>query len=245
VNESEIAIAAIGIAAMGIAAMGIAAMGIAAAIFATVTALSSSSKRTQKTLFVPTMQSIRLDLDAIFSIVPPSSSVLDLGCGDGTLLARLVAEKSVSARGVELSEANVRACVSKGLSVRQGNIEEGLADYRAGAFDYVILSQTIAYLDQPRPVVEEMLRVGKRAVISFDNSAYWRWRWGNVTGKIMSEPLCEGGPRARTITLRQFDEFVDCLAARVVQKVYVSRSYRPQRLATLLAREAVYVIERR
>jgi methionine biosynthesis protein MetW len=190
------------------------------------------------------MQTIRLDLSAIVSIVPTNSSVLDLGCGDGALLARLVAEKSVNARGVELIEANVRACIAKGLSVRQGNIEEGLADYRDKAFDYVILSQTLAYLDYPQPVVEEMLRVGHYAIISFDNSAYWRWRLGNVRGQVMSEPLCEGGPRARTITLKQFEAFAKHLGATVTQAVFVSRSYRPKTLATLLAREAVYVIER-
>jgi methionine biosynthesis protein MetW len=190
------------------------------------------------------MLSIRLDLSAIVSIVPPNSSVLDLGCGDGALLARLVAEKSVNARGVELIEANVRACISKGLSVRQGNIEEGLADYRDRAFDYVVLSQTLAYLDHPKPVVEEMLRVGQYAIISFDNSAYWRWRLGNLRGQVMSEPLHEGGPRARTITLKQFEVFADSLGAKVTQTVFVSRSFRPKTFASVLAREAVYVIER-
>jgi methionine biosynthesis protein MetW len=145
---------------------------------------------------------------------------------------------------VELIEANVRACIGEGLSVRQGNIEEGLADYRDKAFDYVILCQTLAYLDQPKPVVEEMLRVGRYGIISFDNSAYWRWRLGNVRGQVMSESLCEGGPRARTITLKQFEEFADCLGAKVTQTVFVSRSYRPKTFASLLAREAVYVIER-
>ena len=191
-----------------------------------------------------TASSTRLDLDAIVSLVPAGSHVLDLGCGDGELLVRLTEAKQVRGRGVELSEANVRTCISRGVSVRQGNIEEGMADFRDKAFDYVILSQTLAYLDQPRPVVEEMLRVGKSAIISFDNSAYWRWRLGNALGRIMSEPLCEGGPRFRTITLRQFQEFVDCLNARITNAIYMARSYRPRTLADLLAREAVYVIER-
>ena len=187
----------------------------------------------------------RLDLDAIVSLIPQDSHVLDLGCGDGTLLVRLTEEKQARARGVELSEANVRLCIGRGVSVRQGNIEEGLADFRDQAFDYVILSQTLAYLDNPRPVVEEMLRVGKHAIISFDNSAYWRWRWGNLLGRIMSEPLCDGGPRFRTITLKQFQEFADCVDAKITHAVYMARSYRPRALASLLAREAVYVIEPR
>lgn len=104
------------------------------------------------------MNERRLDLDAIVELIPARSSVLDLGCGDGSWLVRLVAEKQVNARGVELNETNVRACIGRGLSVRQGNIEEGLDDYSNHAFDYVILSQTLAYLDYPKPVAQRRRR---------------------------------------------------------------------------------------
>lgn len=184
----------------------------------------------------------RPDLDAIVALVAPRSRVLDLGCGDGELLVKLVAEKQVLARGVELSEANVRACIARGLSVRQGNIEEGLADYPDGAFDYVILSQTLAYLDHPYPVVSEMLRVGKRAVISFENAGYWRIRWRMLRGRGIGGDLCSGEVRARAITLPQFERFAACLNADI-ESVALFASNRPVTIfPTWLTEVAVYVL---
>ena len=122
------------------------------------------------------MTSSRPDLDVIVHMVPAGSRVLDLGCGDGTLLAELVAQKGVQGRGVEVDEAKVRACMSKGLSVRHGNIEDGLADFPDGMFDVVILSQTVAYLNRPLGVMQEMARVGRSAIISFENAGYWKAR---------------------------------------------------------------------
>ncbi|MCS7060340.1 MAG: methionine biosynthesis protein MetW [Anaerolineae bacterium] len=190
------------------------------------------------------MASHRLDLDAIIDLIPAKARVLDLGCGDGLLLALLAQRRQVLARGVELNEANVRACIARGLSVRQGNIEEGLADYTDQAFDYVILSETLAYLDRPLPVVQEMLRVGKRAVISFDNAGYWAERWRALRGRGAGYDLCSGEPRARAITLAQFIEFVTCAGAHVEQRIFIGRRGRVRYWPTLFARIAVYVITR-
>lgn len=188
---------------------------------------------------------LRPDLDTIIEIVQPRTRVLDLGCGDGELLAKLVAVRHVVARGVEISEALVRACISKGLSVRQGNIEEGLADYPDGAFDYVILSQTIAFLNRPTPVVKEMLRVGKAAIITFDNAGYWRERLRMVRGDGFGEPLTSGEPRERAITLQQFEVFSDQAGARVEHRVLVRNQRRVVYLPALMAQTAVYVLRRR
>jgi len=188
------------------------------------------------------MNERRLDLDAIVELIPMRSSVLDLGCGDGSLLAQLVAEKQVNARGVELNEANVRACIGRGLSVRQGNIEEGLDDYADNKFDYVILSQTLAYLDQPKPVAQEMLRVGKRAVISFDNAGYWRHRIRALRGVGSGDALCEGAPRARAISLPEFHKFVACLGAKIENSAHVTARRRIHWQPALFSFVSVYTV---
>ncbi len=135
----------------------------------------------------------RSDLKAIASLVPAGSLVLDLGCGDGDLLL-LLSERGVRGRGVELSEEGVRNCVRRGLSVLQGDVDEGLADYPDHSFDYVILSQTLPYLDQPQFVLQEMLRVGRKAIVSFANPGHWRCRiWTLLAGRS-AEGLLVGQP---------------------------------------------------
>ncbi|MCS7089032.1 MAG: methionine biosynthesis protein MetW [Thermoflexales bacterium] len=186
----------------------------------------------------------RYDFSAIVELVTPGARVLDLGCGDGELLAQLVAQKGVYARGVEISEAAVRACVARGLSVRQGNIEEGLADFPDGVFDFVILSETIAYLNRPAPVVQEMLRVGRTAIISFRNAGYWRVRWDMLRGKGFGAPLIAGEPRERAITLSAFEAFCQALGARVQQRVFLSDGHRVHIWPSLRARIAVYALTR-
>lgn len=186
----------------------------------------------------------RPDFDAIVDLVAPGTRVLDLGCGDGQLMAQLVERKRVNARGVEISEADVRACVARGLSVRQGNIEEGLADFPDGVFDYVILSETIAFLNRPAPVVREMLRVGRAAIVSFRNAGYWRVRWAMLTGKGFGAPLIAGQPRERAITLSAFEAFCESLGARVQQRVFIAGARRVSALPSLFAEIAVYLLVR-
>ena len=115
---------------------------------------------------------IRVDLQLIADMVDPSTRALDVGCGDASLLAYLVNFKRVDARGMELSQAGVNACVASGLSVIQGDADADLRDYPDDAFDYVILSQTLQATREPREVLRQMLRVGKRAIISFPNFAH-------------------------------------------------------------------------
>ena len=118
----------------------------------------------------------RPDFHVIGEIVEPGSRVLDLGCGEGELLAWLVEHKRVLARGVEISPAQVRRAIARGVSVYQGDIDDGLADYPDKAFDYVILSQTLQETRSPLQVLREMLRVGRRAIISFPNFGHWSVR---------------------------------------------------------------------
>ena len=109
-------------------------------------------------------------------MVEPGARVLDVGCGDGALLDLLAHRRSVDGRGIELSREGVSNCVAKGLSVIQGDADTDLADYPDDAFDYVILSQTIQATRNPRRVLEHMLRIGRRAIVSFPNFGHWRIR---------------------------------------------------------------------
>ena len=119
---------------------------------------------------------IRADLQIIADMVEPGSRVLDVGCSDGALLSYLVTFKQVKGCGIELSQAGVNTSVSYGLSVIQGDADTDLNDYPEGAFDYVILSQTLPATRDPRHVLENLVRIGKRAVVSFPNFGHWRVR---------------------------------------------------------------------
>lgn len=120
---------------------------------------------------------MRVDLQLIADMIEPGSRVLDIGCGDGELLYYLVREKRVDGRGLEISQRGVHGCVKRGLSVIQGDADTDLKDYPDGIFDYVILSQTLQATRNPRIILEEMLRVGRHAVVSFPNFGHWQARW--------------------------------------------------------------------
>jgi methionine biosynthesis protein MetW len=115
------------------------------------------------------MSDVRIDFSVIADMVEPGSRVLDVGCGDGRLLELLASRRGVDGRGIELSREGVAGCVARGLSVIQGDADTDLSDYPDDAFDYVILSQTIQATRQPRKVLENMLRIGRRAIVSFPN----------------------------------------------------------------------------
>ena len=120
--------------------------------------------------------SVRLDYRLISDLVPHGARVLDLGCGDGSLIELVRAEKDAFVRGVELSKEGVAACIGRGLSVFQGDLDEGLEGFGDDTFDLVILSQTLQVVRNPALVMTEMLRVGRRGIVSFPNFGHWRIR---------------------------------------------------------------------
>jgi methionine biosynthesis protein MetW len=125
---------------------------------------------------VRTTDTNRVDLLLIAEMVAPGARVLDIGCGDGTLLRLLAEKRAVDGRGIELSQAGVNSCVARGLSVIQGDADTDLVYYPDLAFDYAILSQTIQATYAPRDVLKQLLRIGKRVVVSFPNFGHWRVR---------------------------------------------------------------------
>ena len=143
------------------------------------------------------MSSLRPDLAAIAAMIRPGTRVLDVGCGDGALLEHLVRTKGVDGRGIELSQQNVNACVARGLSVMQGDADTDLSEYPSGAFDAVILSNTIQATERPRLVLEHLLRIGRRTAVSLPNFGYWKVRLTLLaTGRM---------PRTRNLDYSWFD----------------------------------------
>ena len=130
------------------------------------------------------MSELRPDLAAIAAMIRPGARVLDVGCGDGALLEHLKT-KNVDGRGIEISQANVNACVARGLAVVQGDADTDLVDYPAQVFDAVILSQTIQATEKPRVVMEHLLRIGRRVAISLPNFGYWKVRLSLLGGGRM------------------------------------------------------------
>lgn len=194
---------------------------------------------------------LRPDLQVIADLIEPKSKILDLGCGDGELLDYLIRNKQVRGRGIELSEAGVLACVRRGLSVRQGNLQEGLADYPTNSMDSVVLSQTLPFLDDPARVIQEMLRVGKSAIVSLPNWGHWRCRLQLlITGRIpQAVDLAQSWyetPRWQAFTITDFGLFCRQIGVNIRHEVYLAEGRRIEvhRYKNLLATTAVFGLER-
>jgi methionine biosynthesis protein MetW len=199
---------------------------------------------------------VRVDHLLIARMVERHSRVLDVGCGDGTLLQLLATERNVDARGIELSQAGVNECVAKGLSVIQGDADTDLIDYPDDVFDYVILSQTLQATRRPKVVLENMLRIGRRAVVSFPNFGHWRIRMQlmfkgrmPVTGTL-SSPWYET-PNIHFCTVRDFVELVDEVGARIEKAVAINHFGAPLRVSApwwvwnMFGEQAVFLLSRK
>ena len=189
----------------------------------------------------------RPDFSVIGEIIEPGSRVLDLGCGEGELLAWLVENKRVMARGVEISAAQVRKAIGRGVSAYQGDIDEGLADYPDQAFDYVILSQTLQETRAPLQVLKEMLRVGRRAIVSFPNFGHWEVRCAMLfTGQAPKTKLFPydwyNSPNIHFLSINDFEELCRASGFPIEKRYFLSGARRVTVMPNLLAQTAVFLL---
>ncbi|MTJ80936.1 MAG: methionine biosynthesis protein MetW [Telmatospirillum sp.] len=197
---------------------------------------------------------IRVDLQLIADMISPGARVLDIGCGEGTLLDHLNRSKQVDGRGIELSMAGVRAAVAQGLSVIQGDADTDLKDYPPGAFDYVVLSQTLQATREPRHVLEQMLRIGRHAIVSFPNFGHWRVRLSLLRhGRMpVTETLTyqwHDTPNIHLCTISDFHVLCAELGIVIERAISLNANGRPRydasgRFANLLGEQAVFLLRR-
>lgn len=190
----------------------------------------------------------RPDFDAIAQWIKPNASVLDLGCGDGGLLRHLQRARNARGYGIDISDENVLACVENGVNVIQSNLEAGLSGFDANSFDCVILSQTLQAVRHTEPIVLEMLRVGREAIVTFPNFGYWRHRVRLFLGRM---PVAEGAPtqwydtpNVRLFTIGDFEQFCAARGIRVLERIVMHRGQAIRLLRRLRGSLAVYRIEK-
>ncbi|WP_411290765.1 methionine biosynthesis protein MetW [Sphingorhabdus sp.] len=197
------------------------------------------------------MTTLRPDLAIIAREVRANARILDVGCGDGLLLAALRDTKAADARGMELDARDVATAVARGLSVVQGDADTDLADYPDDSFDYAILSQTLQTTKRPDLVLDHLVRIGREAFVSFPNFAQWRIRFAHMFGGRM--PVTEqlphrwyDTPNIHHVTIDDFRSFLHDRQITIEGQWFLSGDKpRNERLANLLAQHAVFLLRRK
>lgn len=190
----------------------------------------------------------RADFAAIAGWVAPGSRVLDLGCGDGTLLQYLGRKRNASGYGVEIDDESVLACVKNGVNVIQTDLERGLSDFEDGAFDYVILSLTLQAVRHSERVIGEMLRVGREGIVTFPNFGFWKNRLQVLGGHM---PVSENlpyqwfeTPNVHLCTITDFEDFCRAQGVRILERIVIRNGSIVTVLPNLLGSLAVYRFQR-
>jgi methionine biosynthesis protein MetW len=191
----------------------------------------------------------RSDYAIIGEIVEPGTKVLDLGCGEAELLAWLAENKNVDARGVEISAPKVQRAIARGVSVYQGDIDQGLADYPDQAFDYVILSQTLQETHRPLRVLREMLRVGRRAIVAFPNFGHWSVRLSLLwTGRAPKTRLFPHewfeSPNIHILTVDDFEKLAGAEGLVIEKRYFLAGHRNVAAMPNLLAETAVFLVRK-
>ena len=191
----------------------------------------------------------RSDYAIISELIEPNTKVLDLGCGDGDLLAWLAENKNVQGRGIEMSGARVQRAIARGVSVYQGDIDQGLADYPDQTFDYIILSQTLQETRQPLKVLTDILRVGRRAIVAFPNFGHWRVRVAHLaSGRAPRTDLFPhewyASPNIHFLTVLDFEELARRENWAIERRIFLAGHREVAMLPNLLAEVAVFLIRK-
>ena len=195
----------------------------------------------------------RADFDLITAWIAPGDRVLDLGCGDGTLLKHLIETRGVHGWGVEIDDATVLAAIRNGVNVIQGNLEKGLDEFADQAFDHVVLSRTLQTVRHTERILQEMLRVGREAVVSFPNFAYWKNLRSVLDGRMpVSEDLpyqWYDSPNVRFFTLLDFEALCDKMGLIIRERSVLDEEGNPvesadNREVNFLGSLAVYRLTR-
>ena len=198
---------------------------------------------------------IRYDLQIVASWIEPGSKVLGLGCSEGNLLYFLKKNKQVTCTGIEINEAKVAACIEKGLTVLQGDIDEEVLDYPDDVFDYVILSQTLQQIYEPSQLFRSMLRIGKRGIVSFPNFSHWSIRmqlffkgYAPITKQLPYE--WHNTPNIRIITIKDFRKYAKDVGFRIIKEVAINTNNQERSgniirfLPNLRATYGIFLIEK-
>lgn len=192
----------------------------------------------------------RKDLRAIFEIIKPNSKVLDLGCGDGLLLSELVVKKKVNGVGIEISIEKIKSCLNNGISVIQEDLNEGLKDFKDNSFDYVILSQTLEYIAHPVYLIQDMLRVGKNVVISFENLAYWKNRItfllkGALRRSKTNDNSLFFRKKIQILSIKKFFDFCAYFQIHTSRQIYlpITKLNLTKTFPNLLSKMAIFILK--
>lgn len=197
---------------------------------------------------------LRLGYSIITDMIENGAKVLDLGCGNGNLLAKIIEEKDVNGLGIEISQEKVISALEKGLSVIQGDIDVGLKEFRDKEYNWVILNQTLQSTEKPDYVVDEMLRVGEKVVVSFPNFAYWKVRFylffiGHMPKSKLLPYEWFNTPNIHLMTINDFYEFCKKRDIKILESIYITsagvkKNIFIRKLSNFFAEEAIFVISK-
>jgi len=197
---------------------------------------------------------VKLNYEIITELIQKDSTVLDLGCGDGTLLKMLIERKNAKGVGVEIDQSQVIKALEKGLSIIQGDIDEGLKQFLDKSYDYAILNQTLQSAEKPDYVIEEMLRVANKTIVSFPNFAYWKVRFYLFfKGKMPKSKSLPyewfNTPNIHLLTVNDFFEFCKKRDIKILQSIYLTRQKARRNIlirtiTNFFSEEVIFVVTR-